>query len=133
MFEFETRVGGLAAKMRELPQEELFQTNLKEADGTEVLRVFTIPVDFPHTVAIGYATMQRVHGDEMAVNWLLEVALGTEGLVALTQADVPRDAFVQVLAVIVGRTRGLAMEVPSEAPKALRKPTKKKAGSTASK
>jgi hypothetical protein len=123
VFEFQTRVGGLAQQMRDLPQEDLVTTG-------DV--VYTIPIEFPPMVSVGWSTVTRQYGDDVATTWLLETALGSAGLAALTQADVPRDAFVQVLAVIIARTRGLVMEVPSAAPKALRKSAPKRAGSASS-
>jgi hypothetical protein len=118
VFELTTKTGGLAGELLDGPRDELFSV-----DG----KVYTIPVEFPPMVGFNYITVQRRYGDEVAVSWAMELALGAEGLEALTGADVPNETFAKLVAIIIGRIQGLAMHVPgaTAAPKAPKTATRK--------
>jgi hypothetical protein len=119
MFQFNARTGGLAGRMLDLPREELFSVKGKS---------YTIPVDFPPTCAVGYATVQRRYGDDAALSWVLELALGIDGLEALTASDVTPEDLTKISAIIIGRVTGLAMAIPgpgsADGPKARTTPKK---------
>lgn len=123
MFNYTKRVGGIAGLLLDSPRDELFNVT-EVVDGKRETKSFTIPVDFPPVCGVTYAMIRRNAGEETAVAWALELAMGREGFSAMSDIDIPREDFVKIIAVIVGRIQGLAMEVPgADAPKALSKPT----------
>jgi hypothetical protein len=103
MFEFTARPGGIAGILADSPRDELFRV-----DG----KIYTIPVDFPPTVALAYASIKLQYGEEAVVAWAMQIALGDEGLSVLTNLGVSREDFTKLVAIIVGRIQGLAMVIP---------------------
>lgn len=103
MFEFTSRPGGIAGQLLDAPRDELFSV-----DG----KAYTIPVEFPPTVALAYASVKLQYGEEAVVAWAMQIALGDEGLSVLTNLGVPKEDFTKLVAIVVGRIQGLAMVIP---------------------
>lgn len=104
MFEFTTRPGGVAGQLLDSPRDELFSVDGKS---------YTIPVEFPPTVALAYASILMQYGEEPVVAWSMELALGKEGFSALTNlTDVSKEDFTKLVAIVIGRIQGLAMVIP---------------------
>lgn len=107
MFEFKP-VPSLAERLAKGPREALFSVGKK--------KVYTIPVEFPATMGLAYGNMKLYKGDEQAVVWAVQLALGSDGFDALTQADPSREELAQVFAVIVRRIQGYPIAIPGKAP-----------------
>lgn len=103
MFELTSRPGGLAGILKDGPREALFSI-----DGTE----YTIPVEFPPTAAMLYTNVQATGGDEQATTWAMQLALGVEGFAALCSVDIPKEEFVKMLAVVIGKIQGFTISAP---------------------
>lgn len=126
MFEFTSRPGGIAGQLLDAPRDELFSV-----DG----KVYTIPIEFPPTVALAYASVKLQYGEEAVVAWSMQVALGDEGLSVLTNLGVSKEDFTKLVAIVVGRIQGLAMVIPgpgsATGPKARTRKAPAKRGSNA--
>lgn len=89
-------------------------------DGTE----YTIPVQMTVPEMYSYVHMRRTLGNDAAVSWAMEQALGEQGYFALLTAKdsvVSDTAFIQLANVITARYLGLSATVPgpkAEAPSA---------------
>lgn len=103
MFELTSRPGGLAGILQDGPREVLFSI-----DDTE----YTIPVEFPPTAAMLYANVLGTGGAEYATTWAMQLALGVDGFAALCAVDVPKEEFVKMLAVVIGKIQGFTISAP---------------------
>lgn len=112
MFKLTNRPGGLAGILEDAPREALFSLSETTQDpdtGKDVVteREYTIPVEFPPTAAMLYAQVLSNAGAEQATTWAMRLALGEAGFAALCGADIDRETFVRMLAVVVGKIQGL--------------------------
>lgn len=98
------------------PREELFSVGDNK---------YTLPVKCPLSLAMGYATVNRQFGSEMATSWALEMALGEAGLNALLNSDPSDSDLVKIISVVLGRIQGIAVPVPDPDPKEVEEPDPK--------
>lgn len=112
MFKLTSRPGGIEGMLRDNPREPLFslsETTQDPETGKDVTteREYTIPVEYPPTVAMLYANVLGTAGAEQATTWAMRLSLGEDGWAALMSADIPRETFVRMVAVVIGKIQGL--------------------------
>lgn len=104
-------------------------------------KVYECPTRFPAGVGIAYLDLYNRLGEEHANTWLMRRALGPEAFAALvTDENVPEDAMVTIMAMIIGRLRNRAPKSRSttngssngSAPKATANGSRKSSGSRSS-
>lgn len=77
-------------------------------------KVYTIPKKCKAYHSVGYATVSRRAGADIALSWAMEALLGSQGLTALVNSN-PSDKNMQrCIDVILGRIQGLSMPVPAD-------------------
>lgn len=110
MFQLTSRPGGLQGILKDAPREALFSVTDKDPKtGEDVTTEYTVPVEFPPTAAMLYANVLGNAGAEQATTWAMQLALGMDGFAALCSVDVPREDFVRMVAVVIGKIQGLTI------------------------
>lgn len=117
MFQLSSNPRGLAGILDSIPREALFSltdkvTDPETGETTDKVSEYTVPVEFPPTAAMLYANVLANSGAEYATTWAMQIALGVDGFNALCGADVSREDFVKIVAIVVGKIQGLAVSIP---------------------
>jgi len=116
VFELTSRPGGLAGILQDGPREPLFSvTDIDPETGKTSVTEYTIPVEFPPTAAMLYANIRSAGSDDEVATWALQLSLGMDGFRALCSLDVPREDFVKMLAIVVGKIQGHDISAPGAA------------------
>jgi hypothetical protein len=80
---------------------------------------YTIPKKCKAYHAVGYATVARRAGADIALSWAMEALLGSQGLTALVNSNPSDHDMQRCIDVILGRVQGLTVAVPEDVGDAL--------------